>query len=103
MDFLLEVITGVAIAVVAAIIINFLGLNGSKSVVMVHGGKASKKWKTLIVLSWIAGVVGLLLLFIGIPNGGMENPSTQWGITLIAVSLCFEIIGKFCLWWNRNW
>jgi H+/Cl- antiporter ClcA len=100
MAFLVEVLKGVAIAVIGAVIINLFGLNGSKTVVAMHGYRKTKKWKTLIVLGAIAGVAGLYFLIVGIPNGGMENPNTQWGVTLVAVGLCFEIIGKFGDWWN---
>ena len=103
MEILVEVFKGVAIAVISAVVINIFGLGGPKTVIAMHGYKPTKKWKTLIVLAYIAGIIGLILLLVGIPNGGMSNQNTQWGITLVAISLCFEIIGKFGAWWNRSW
>lgn len=88
---------------VAAAIIRFLGLNNSKSVVVVRGIRVrTRKWKLLIVASWVAIIAGFYMVSTYGPQGGLEDPKANLGINLIGYGVLAELFGEFMLWWHRN-
>jgi len=96
-----QITTGVIIAVLGAAVAHWLGLDGTK-VVVVHGARQTKKWKVLIVLSWTMILVGAYLTITYAPQGGLANPYTEYGINFLIIGFILLQIGRFGAWWNRN-
>ena len=99
-----QIFIGVVIGVVTAALVRWLGIDRSKTVVTIHHAtKVSRKWKLLIVISWIMMPAGIYLLIIGLPEGGLSNSNAVLGTYLFSIGITFELFGKFMCWWNRSW
>lgn len=96
-----QIVTGIIIAVAGAVIVHWLGLDGTR-VVVVYGAKRTKKWKVLIVLSWVMMLVGIYLTVTHAPEGGLSNPFTKYGAELLIAGFVLLQVGRFGVWWNRN-
>ena len=99
--FMSQIATGVIIAVLGAVVIHWLGLDGAK-VVVIHGRRQTKKWKVLIVLSWIAIAIGAYLTITYAPQGGLSNPYTGYGINFMGYGFIALQLVRFGAWWNRD-
>jgi hypothetical protein len=97
-----EIITGVIVAVLSAVIIAFLEIGNSKTTVHIKGGvKSSKVWKVLIV-------IGCLMVFSGgfygiswLASAGLNDPRSGLGISLFILGLPVIGIGKLGSWWTK--
>lgn len=96
-----QIVTGVIGTVIAAAIVHWLGIGGTKTVVTIYGQRSLKKWKALIVIGWILMIVGAYLAIKNAPLGGMQNPYTGYGINMIVVGFALELVGEFMVWWNK--
>lgn len=98
-----EIVTGIIATVVAGVILAWLGLNRSTTVVQVGGRpRKSRKWKTMIVVGWILTVFGgYYALAWGIEKG-LNNYHTGLGISLFAIGIPILLLGRFGSWWSRD-
>jgi len=99
----MEITQGVLIAVIAAAIIYWLGIGGSKTVVTVGGTRITKKWKVLIVIGWIMFVGGGLYCTSWASVSGFSNPKAGIGLSLAFLGLLMLLVGRLGAWWNRHW
>ena len=98
----MQIIQGVLITIIAAFIIYWLGIGGSKTVITIEGTRVTKTWKVLIVIGWIMFVGGGLYCLSWASVSGFNNPKTGIGFSLAFVGLIILFIGKFGAWWNRH-
>ena len=99
-----QIVIGVVIAVISAIIISILRIGGNQKVtVHVQGGRrAGTLWKLLIVLGWIMFVGGIYYGLAWASTNGWSDPRPAMGLSSAVLGFFMLCIGKFGAWWNRN-
>ncbi len=98
-----EIITGIIVAVVSAVIISMLKIGNSKTVVAVHGGKrVSSIWKILILLGWLMFVGGLYYGLAWLAAEGFSDYRSGMGISIGMLGFFVLAIGKLGKWWSSN-
>jgi hypothetical protein len=95
-----QFITEVIAIVIGAIVVYWLGI-GSVRVVVAHGTRINKKWKWVILISWLMIISGIYIFLINFPNGGLYNPYVGMGFSLASLGLIGLGIGRLGSWWNR--
>ena len=98
-----EILIGVTIAVISAVIIYKLGLNGGSAKVTIHSSRSnsSKGWKLWIVVGWTLVAVGIYYAGTYGPDNGLQDWRTGLGISSLFFGACSIFLGRLGLWWNR--
>ena len=64
--------------------------------------KTSKDWKILKLISLLVIVGAILLVFIGLNDGGFKNYLTGLGLYIGGFGLIVFIVAKFGSWWSHD-
>lgn len=100
-----QIVIGVVIAVISAIIISIFRIGGNQKVTVHHvqgGRRTGTLWKLLIVLGWIMFVGGVYYGLAWASTNGWNDPRPAMGVSSAVLGFCILCIGKFGAWWNRN-
>lgn len=98
-----EIVTGIFVAVVAGVLLSWLGFNRNTTLVHVGGtAHKSKLWKLLIILGSLMMVVGGYMGFAWGMQSGFDDYHTGLGLSLFIVGIPILLLGRFGSWWNRD-
>lgn len=63
---------------------------------------AGKKWKVVVIISYIMIGGGIILLFKDPSTIGIKNSSSVLAWDLILLGVPLNLISKFFVWWHRG-
>ncbi len=96
-QLIITIVGGLAVLLIAG----WLGIGGSP-VRIIHAGRTSKKWKWVILVSWLIIIVGIVIFLSNFPQGGFNSPLTGLGFLLVFLGLIGLGIGKIGSWFHRD-
>jgi hypothetical protein len=98
-----EIFINVVSAVLAAVVIGWLGLNkGSKQTVVVDRRRVGWFWKVLVLGGGFLFYYGLLVFLGNLTAGGMASNGTAIGIAMTTWGAFLWFIGRVVIFFKRD-
>jgi hypothetical protein len=98
-----QILIGIFVAVVATVIVSWLGFGNSKAIVYVRGGhRVPRIWKILTVIGWLMLFGGGYYFIAWASVAGFTDPRTGIGLSIAVLGSFLYPIGRFGMWWTKN-
>jgi hypothetical protein len=98
-----EIFINVVSAVLAAIVIGWLGLSkGSTRTVVVDKRRVGWFWKVLVLGGGFLFWYGLLVLLGNITSGGLESQGAAIGFAMVGWGVLLWLVGRIVIFFKRD-
>ncbi len=99
---LMNFVSGIAIAVIAGLILYYMFGIGGGSVTVVQGRRSGRGWRRLKMIGWLVVAIAAILFADNFPYGGFQNLYADMGLSLFIIGLIVVGVGKIGYGWFRD-